>query len=134
MDGLVTGRTRNFLAMAQAAAGNSTYRFRLGAVVVSGGRVRGVGWSKSKNRPGSVSDVHLKRCSVHAEADALRGLDPLRRATCYVARIDARNEPVLARPCADCFAALSAAGVTRVFWTIDDEGTGSAKVEGASVG
>lgn len=103
--------------MAAAAAMNSTYRHRLGAVIVAGGRVMGVGWTKSKNRPRNVSAHHVNRCSVHAEVDALHGLEGLRRAECYVARLDARGQPVLAKPCASCWEALAIAGVTKVYWT-----------------
>ena len=110
--------------MALTAARNSTYRHKHGAVIVSGGRVRGVGWSKGKNEPKNVSDEHVGHCSTHAEIDALRGLDGLRRASCFVARIDAYGQPTLAKPCGACRKRLIALGVTRVYWTVDPETAG----------
>ncbi len=121
--------TRAFLSMATGAAFRSTYRHRLGAVIVSGGRVRGVGWSKRKNNPRNVSDEHLDKCSTHAEIDALRMAGELRRATCYVARLDALDQPTLAKPCDECWEALHASGVTRVYWTIDGSAVGVARME-----
>lgn len=115
---MLSVRERTFLTMAQVAAGNSTYRHRLGAVIVAGGRVRGVGWSKRRNVPRNMSEAHLHRCSIHAEIDALRGLTDMRRATCYVARIlRGTGEPALAKPCVSCWDALATAGVTTVYWT-----------------
>ena len=126
---MLSGRNRNMLAVAQAAALNSTYRYRLGAVIVSGSRVRGVGWNKRRNIPANVSEHHIKECSVHAEVDALRGLPALKRATCFVARLDAFGNPTLAKPCDECWGALTAAGITRVYWTINTEAVGVSRIE-----
>lgn len=125
----VSDGARNFLAMAQTAAQNSTYRYRLGAVIVSGGRVKGVGWSRKRNNPANMSDEHIKDCSVHAEIDALRGAGELRRATCYVARLDALGLPTMAKPCDICWDALLASGVTRVYWTESGGAIGAARME-----
>jgi deoxycytidylate deaminase len=129
--GEVSGGARSFLALAQSTAQNSTYRYRLGAVIVSGGRVRGLGYSKKRNNPANMSDHHIKLCSVHAEVDALRGIANLRRATCFVARLDAAGGACLAKPCDPCMAALFASGVTRVYWTIDAAAAGVARVKEA---
>lgn len=110
--------------MALTAARNSTYRHKHGAVIVAGGRIRGVGWSKGKNEPKNVSDEHVKHCSVHAEVDCMRGLENLRRATCFVARIDAYGQATLAKPCGACRKRLVALGVTKVYWTIDPDTAG----------
>ena len=126
---MISGKNRNMLAIAQAAALNSDHRYRLGAVIVSGSRVMGVGWNKTRNRPANVSFKHIKECTVHAEVDALRGLAPLRRASCFVARLDAYGSPTLARPCDDCWQALTDAGVTKVYWTVDEETVGVSRVE-----
>jgi len=115
--------------MAQVAAENSSYRYRLGAIIESGGRIRGVGWSRRRNVPANVSEKHLDQCSIHAEADALREVGALRRGTCYVARLDAFGAPTLAKPCDDCWQKLLTSGVTRVFWTIDPATVGAARVE-----
>ena len=120
----LTKTTRNFLAMALTAARNSTYRHKHGAVVVAAGRVRGVGWSKARNRPANVSDEHLKLCSTHAEDDALRGLGPLRRGTAFVARIDAIGQATLAKPCDACWEKLRSSGITRVYWTVSPDMVG----------
>ena len=111
--------------MALTAARNSTYRHKHGAVIVAGGRVMGVGWSKGKNHPMNVSDEHVKHCSVHAEVDSMRGLERLRRASCFVARIDAFGLATLAKPCGACRKRLIALGISRVYWTIDPDTAGT---------
>lgn len=126
---VISDGARAFLAMAQTEAQKSTYRYRVGAVIVSGGRVRGLGYSKRRNNPANMSDDHIKDCSVHAEIDALREAGELRRATCYVARLDALGLPAMARPCDACWDALLAAGVTRVYWTADGATVGVARIE-----
>lgn len=126
---MISGRTRNFLTLAQVAAGNSTYRHRLGSVITSGGRVRGVGWSKARNIPANVSENHIKECSIHAEIDALRGLKDLKRATCFVVRLDAQNAPTMARPCDTCWTTLLTRGVSRIYWSVDGTTIGTARTE-----
>lgn len=124
----VSESTQSYIAIAKAAALNSTYRFRLGAVVVGGGRIRGVGWTKHRNIPRNLRTDHLKSATVHAEAAALRGLQ-LRRGTAYVCRLNARGEFTMAKPCNDCMLALLNGGVTKVYWTIDPHHVGVSKVE-----
>ena len=122
-------------------AAKSTYRFRLGAVITSGGRIRGTGYSKYQNSPRNVADQHIKQCSIHAEMDALREYtngnyfsgDKLKRATIFVARLNKANEPVLAKPCYRCTEALINHGITKFIWTIDRESYGFSKVEYLSV-
>lgn len=124
----ISVRARNHMLIAVAAAHNSSYRHRHGAVIVAGGRVLGVGWSKRRNKPTNVSDEHLGMCSVHAEVDALRGIGDLKRATCYVTRLDALQRPTMSRPCDECWQSLIDAGVSRVYWSLDSSTIVSAKL------
>lgn len=117
------------MELARGAAALSAYRFRLGAIVVAGGRIRGVGYTKSKNNPQNLCDHHLKSSTVHAEVDALGDLRDLKRATAYVCRLSAKNEPAMAKPCDDCMLALFDRGVTKVYWTIDSSRIGYSRVE-----
>lgn len=82
--------------------------------------MRGVGWSRLRNKPSNVSQEHVKHCSVHAEMDALRGLGYLGRGTVYVARLGAKDKPVLAKPCESCQDALMQSGIVDAYWTTDD--------------
>lgn len=60
------------------------------------------------------------RVSVHAEIDALRKAPRASGGILYIARVGRSGNVGLARPCEDCQAALLAAGVKRVVYTIDD--------------
>lgn len=118
-------------------AAKSTYRFRLGAVIVEGGRIKGTGYSKYQNSPINVHDNHVKKCSVHAEMDALREYTngnffngtALKRATIFVARLNKANMPVLAKPCIGCTQSLLDSGITKFIWTISESTCGISKVE-----
>lgn len=53
---------------------------------------------------------------AHAEHRLCRKLDA--RATVYVARMNARGDWAMARPCQTCYARLYAKGVRRAYYTI----------------
>lgn len=131
---MVSTNQYKFVKMSLRLAEESTYRYRLGAVIVAGGRVRGSGISKYQNSPVNVADQHLPQCSVHAEMDALRHTvgyfrtNPLKRATIYVARVTKLNQAALAKPCHRCTTTLLACGVTKMVWTIDTGTCGTAKL------
>ena len=101
-------------AAATAASSRSSYRFQIGAAVVSGGRVL----ATACNRPARVGSILP---SIHAEAAALtaavrwlavRG-KRLRRHKVFVARGDAN----CSRSCTVCCETMSRFGTARVSWT-----------------
>jgi pyrimidine deaminase RibD-like protein len=100
------------------AANNTDYpKWPLGAVIVKGGAVMGIGWYKLRNRPTVVAG-----CSEHAEQAALRRArkSDLNGATIFVARVGKGGEPRVARPCSECENALRAAGIKKVVYTHED--------------
>ena len=134
---MISIQQQKYINMCLELAAKSSYRFRLGAVITEGGRVRGIGYSKYQNSPTNVHDDHLKQCSVHAEMDALRDYtnnnffnkDHLKRATIFVARINKAGSPVLAKPCRRCTKFLLDGGITKFIWTINELQCGISKVE-----
>ena len=134
---MISATQQNYINMSLELAAKSTYRFRLGAVIVSGGRVRGAGYSKYKNTPRNMADQHIKQCSIHAERDALReclngnffNKSSLKRATIFVGRLDKANNPVLAKPCSRCTEVLLKNGINRFIWTVDNTRCGVSKIE-----
>lgn len=134
---MISATQQNYINLSLDLAAKSTYRFRLGAVITSGGRVKGSGYSKYKNTPGNMHEDHVKKCSVHAEMDALRDFSnsnffnksPLKRATIFVARLDKAAHPVLAKPCSRCTSTLLHSGITKFIWTIDESRCGISRVE-----
>ncbi len=95
-------------------------RTRHGALIVRGGRIVGRGVNKDRNDP-EFSKAPGSAFAVHAEIDALRnaGNTPVKGATIYVARVGSSGDLRMSRPCASCQAALKAAGVKTVVYTID---------------
>lgn len=100
----------------------STEKFRHGAIIMKGGSVISVGVNRARNHPSVVS--HPKQeAAVHAEVAAIksaRGAD-LRGAVIYVARVLRDGSPAMSKPCEYCQEAIAAAGIKKVFYTIDGE-------------
>ena len=95
-----------------------------GAVIVRGGSVLSVGFNKWRNRPpmlfNSLPKDELKMLTIHAEVDALSHLKDAAGATIYVARVNKNSEPRYSRPCDDCYAAIKAAGIKKIVYTVND--------------
>lgn len=101
------------LALRQARA--SRCRFRVGAVLASKNRVFAASPNKRRNSP----VVDFRHSTFHAEEAVLRQVRDTAGREIYVARVNARAEPALARPCPRCLALLGRAGIGRAFYTID---------------
>ena len=126
---MISATQQNYINMSLELAAKSTYRFRLGAVITAGGRVKGTGFSKYRNTPSNMAEAHVKQCSEHAELAALReclngnffNKSPLKRATIFVGRLDKANKPALAKPCYRCTKVLLDHGISKFIWSIDQE-------------
>lgn len=107
------------IEQAANAARNSSCVQRLGAVLVSSGRVMAVGHNSRRNRS-QISDPYGH--AEHAEAAVLRmARTQAQGATLYVARVlkDPR-EYGNAAPCSRCMLKMIDAGVSRVVFTSED--------------
>lgn len=82
----------------------------------------GVGINKMRNDPNLVDDPKVNS-SVHAEVAAIRaaGRTSLRGGILIVARVSPRGEQAMSKPCINCQAALKAAGIKKVYYTIESE-------------
>jgi deoxycytidylate deaminase len=109
------------MALVQAEKSRYT-KWRMGAVLVKGGRVIAAGSNVLRNEP-SLAGLPIEECSVHAEAAALQKVSKL-GGTMYVARISRSGHQSLARPCKRCRKLLIEAGIRTVVWTIDEESFG----------
>lgn len=116
----MSARHERFLRLAEAHATKSRHpRWKMAAVVVSGGRVLGIGTNQPKNDP-AIEGIPLSSCSIHAEITALRGVNAL-GATLYVARVTRGGGRGLAHPCHRCEDYARSVGVRRVVWTMTDQ-------------
>lgn len=104
-----------WLAVATSQASIAPHaKWRVGAVIVGGGRVLGVGFNRYRNDP---SQVDLAGVSYHAEQVAIRRAGDVRGATIYVARITKSGHIGMAKPCPNCQSLLLSNGIHRAVWT-----------------
>jgi deoxycytidylate deaminase len=97
--------------VAQAASKLSHMKPRIGAAVVKGGRVLGIGY----NRPGSSK---YSQWSRHAEIAAIVAAGDCHGASIYVWRGHAiTGEPLMSKPCKGCEEAISLAGIRKIFYS-----------------
>lgn len=124
-------RDYKFFEAARKAAGESTFKVRVGAVGVYRGRVVASAASLDKteplqkfyNRARSFNQVGLCLPKVHAEVSLVKKLTklniPMREVKVYVYRICKSREKGLARPCRACILALRDADIRTVYYTTD---------------
>lgn len=119
---------RRFLGYAIQAANMSTCSTRHGAVLVKNGNVLAIGINSMKNDPRYINpdkhnvlppDVHIMNMlSVHAEEAVLKANgSEAENAVIYIARLSAKGEPALSKPCGSCQKMLKKYGVKKAIWT-----------------
>lgn len=116
------------IRLARNEANKSTFkRARVGALVSKGGRILATG----HNYIGHCSVVARPfKESTHAEVAAIAKLLRARRASdldgciIYVARIGRNGLCRLAKPCGNCQELISAVGIKRVVYSIDNNTVG----------
>jgi deoxycytidylate deaminase len=113
----MTPRIRRFFELARKLAHKSPSCHKLGCVIVSGNKVVSVGFNDmSKTHPKANSPFK----TLHAEIDALIGLDNANRCDAYVFREFKDGRWAMAKSCPACELALRKAGVKRIFYTTDN--------------
>ncbi len=119
----ISNRDRSYLLLATKFAEMSEARHRHGAVVIKGGSVMSTGWNKLKNNPSVLEEGDIKEhAGVHAEADCIKKLGPLVKGSIiYIARINRGGEVRYSEPCKMCKRAISAAGIKKIVYTIDNQ-------------
>jgi tRNA(Arg) A34 adenosine deaminase TadA len=103
---------------------NPTDLNRMAAIIAKRGRVLGKGMNSRRSHPlqklFSKSDVKI---ALHAEisaiVDALRnnGIEELKGASIFVARVLKSGVKAKAKPCEICQRAISAYGITAIYYT-----------------
>ena len=116
---MVTGRDKNFLAMARYMCRKSNGKHTHGAVLMRAGRVLGTGFNRTRNHPSVVSEEHiLLGCSIHAEEMAIKDANFLAKgATLYVARVNRKGEDRDSKPCERCQVLIEKVGIKKVIYT-----------------
>lgn len=101
------------LDTARKIANKSTMNFKLAALIVKGGNIRGVGFNHY------TRNAFPK--STHAEVDAIQNAgDGANNATIWVFRFGRNGGLALAKPCKDCIVALNLAGIKEIVYSTKD--------------
>lgn len=105
-----------YLRVAIEVAKTSKHRFQIGCAVVRGGSIIAVGVNRRTN-DASQQGIDWRKCSIHAEASALKKAGYPHNAKIYVARVlKDGTTPALAKPCFQCQALIESLG-GRAIWT-----------------
>lgn len=113
-----------YLKEAAKIAEQSSFRIRMGALVVRQRRVIGVGCNALKSHPICNKPGNFFKC-IHAEiAACLDGPRDLSGSIVYVARILKNNELALAKPCEQCDELLVRFRVRRAYYTVNEKSFG----------
>ncbi|MGM9470169.1 hypothetical protein [Streptomyces murinus] len=102
-----------FLELAIKQAQKSECHFRVGAVLAKGRRILAHAHNQYRNSP----KIDFLHATFHAEEVLLRRTRNPKGAVAYVARINPKGKPLLARPCIRCQQALAADGVIVAHYT-----------------
>jgi len=102
---------QRFVDIAAQQAAKSTFRYRLGAIVLNGREITGRGFNKTKTHPKLVQYGHY---TIHAECDAL-----LRAASgniLIVVRLSKKGKLVCSKPCDKCMKYIKDYGIKKVYY------------------
>jgi deoxycytidylate deaminase len=111
----------SFLKIAKKNAMRSTEDYRVGACLVSSGRVLSVGVNQKNKINRLVRQFFNNFPTMHAEAACMSELSPdaIKGSTLYVYRYRNNVTPGLAKPCIRCARLIQALGVKRVIYSTD---------------
>ena len=106
-------KTETFKAEAILQSRKSSYKQRLGAVVVYKGGIVGKGHNKV------LGTGNIRSDGFHAEIEALNNCPASYRdgSTVYVCRINKKEEVVMAKPCHACEVKMRKMGVKYVWYS-----------------
>lgn len=111
----LSNRQKRFFAIARSLALQSTYRFRLGAIIVRKKVIVGEGFNDPKRTHPASNNRWL---TVHAELSAI--LDASKHVDdcdIYIYRADQNGRPALAKPCEYCYALLKSFNIKRIYYS-----------------
>lgn len=108
-----------FFRIAKKLAVKSDVKQKHGAVLVSGNKILGLGFNRSKT---SIRRSNHPFSSIHSETDALGSALPSETvgSTMYIYRETRDGVLANSRPCIYCMKALKLAGVRKVCYTIEN--------------
>lgn len=116
---------QKFLARAVELSKTSECVLKHAAILVKGSKVVSSGINSIRNDPYFMEDATAKlHAAEHAEIHCLRlakKIDNLSGAIIYIARTNRKGDPMNSKPCLRCIKAIKAAGIRKIFYTINNE-------------
>lgn len=109
-------KDERFLRLAMKIAGDSSETQKHGAVLVSSGRVLGLGVNSRRN---SGAGILSGDYTIHAELSAMGRYVSSMGGTIYVARVDKNGNAQYSRPCDSCMKAMRHRGVKKVVYSLN---------------
>lgn len=108
-----------FFNLAKRLARYSDYEtHKLGAVIIQGNRIRGVGFNKKRTHPKSTTrfqNLHAELAAVlNSRSDDLSGCD------IYVYREKKDGCLGMSRPCPHCYNLLTSLNINKIYYTVDN--------------
>lgn len=91
--------------------------WRIGAVIVRGGKIIGRGHNKFSGKIGPIEKKYrMKLWSLHAEMDAILDAGNVEGATLFIAGIKENGNKVCCKPCKDCLKIIKQLPFKDVFY------------------
>lgn len=104
-----------FFTIAKRLSKHSDYEtHRLGAVIVYGNKILGMGFNKRKTHPRSKTrfqNCHAELCAI------LNAREDLSNSELYVYREHQNGSVAMSRPCQACMTVISEAGIKKIHYT-----------------
>ncbi len=109
------------ISTALKQATKSRHKYKVGAVIIKGGRLLSVGYnSTNKTHPSNQTwenSCHAEEAAILKRIKIQNGLASLVGATIYVSRISASGRAAMAKPCIHCEKLIRAVGIKKVVYT-----------------
>lgn len=107
------------IKQARKQALNSSYKYRMGAVIVKSGRVLSTGYNvighKSTQR--QYPSIHAEEAAIVKLLKQPNGLRKLAGSTIYITRILKNGTCGLAKPCPKCQSLINSVGIKKIVHT-----------------
>lgn len=107
-----------YIQQAQQYASLSNFgEYKIGAIIVKGGKVLSRGHNKSSGKIHTFNvKYNMDLWSLHAEMEAILNCKDARGATIFVGGEKRNGNPINCKPCKNCMIILKHSGIKNVFY------------------
>jgi deoxycytidylate deaminase len=111
----------SYFSLAKRESLKSNHKHKIGAVLVSGGRVLSRGYNQIRHLARGKRFTNFD-CSLHAERHTISKVNKncLKGSSIFIYREYADGTPAMAAPCTDCYELLKFVGIKTVYFSINE--------------